>query len=532
MPILTSRQKMGAAALIMAFSILLSRLMGLVRDKVISWQFGAGGEADIYFAAFVVPDFLNYLLAGGYVSITLIPLLSRLFVEDENEAWRFFSVIFCWASLAIGVLTLAAWLAAPWLAPLIAPGFDAAQQARLATFLRIVLPAQIFFLPGACFSAVLYIRRQFTVPALMPLIYNGCILLGGVALPWLGLTRGMEGFCWGVTAGAAVGAFWLPLRAVRAGGLRLFPAFSHPLLPRFLLLALPLMLGQSVVVLDEQFVRIFGSMAGEGAVSLLNYARRLMMVPVGVVAQAAGVASFPFLAALAAQGRRAEFDSTLNRALCNSLIVVLPVTLWLIAAARPLLGFIFEGGGFDAADTALTTPLLRLMLLAVPFWVLQQVTGRAFYAHQDTLTPAVVGTLATLLAVPAYFALVPRWGAPGVALVTSVSLGVYATALATVARVRWGGAPLAGLGRAALANTLICAPGFALALWLAEYAPLPAWPPLARQFAELALSGTAFAALYIVLARLFLPRSLEVILGPVSRRMGRGRGRDGGEKAE
>ena len=182
MPLLTSRQKMGAAALIMAFSVLLSRLMGLLRDKVISWQFGAGGETDIYFSAFVVPDFLNYLLAGGYISITLIPLLAGCFERDEEDGWRFFGTVFCWAALAITVLTLLAWLAAPWLSGLVAPGFDSWQRERLTTFLRIVLPAQVFFLPGACLSAVLYIRRQFAVPALTPLVYNGCILLGGVVL--------------------------------------------------------------------------------------------------------------------------------------------------------------------------------------------------------------------------------------------------------------------------------------------------------------------------------------------------------------
>ena len=248
---LTSRQKMGAAALIMAFSVLVSRFMGLFRDKIISWQFGAGGEADIYFAAFVVPDFLNYLLAGGYVSITLIPLLSRRFEESEEDAWRFFGTVFCWATLAIGLLTALAWVAAPVLAPLVAPGFDAVQCARLTEFLRIVLPAQVFFLPGACLSAILYIRHQFFVPALMPLIYNGGILLFGVGLPWLGLVQGMEGFCWGVLAGAAVGAFLLPLTTVKAGGFSFLPGLRHPLMKKFLLMALPLMIGQSVVVLDE-----------------------------------------------------------------------------------------------------------------------------------------------------------------------------------------------------------------------------------------------------------------------------------------
>lgn len=178
----------------------------------------------------------------------------------------------------------------------------------LAHFLRIILPAQVFFLPGACVSALLYIRKQFLAPALTPLIYNGCIIAGGLLVTG----RGMEGFCWGVLFGAALGSFLLPVVAARSSGsplpegipagLRLRFNLRHPLLKRLLLLALPLMLGVSIVAMDEQFVRIFGSMAGEGAVSLLSYARRIMLVPVGVVAQAAGVASFPFLAALAARG--------------------------------------------------------------------------------------------------------------------------------------------------------------------------------------------------------------------------------------
>lgn len=121
---LTATHKMGIAALIMAGSVFLSRLMGLVRDKVVSWQFGAGAESDVYFAAFVVPDFLNYLLAGGYISITLIPLLSKRFEEDEADGWRFFSAVFWWAALGIAALTAVAWIFAPELARIVGPGFS------------------------------------------------------------------------------------------------------------------------------------------------------------------------------------------------------------------------------------------------------------------------------------------------------------------------------------------------------------------------------------------------------------------------
>ena len=518
---LTSRQKMGAAALIMAFSVLVSRFMGLFRDKIISWQFGAGGEADIYFAAFVVPDFLNYLLAGGYVSITLIPLLSRRFEENEEDAWRFFGTVFCWATLAIGLLTAFAWAAAPVLAPLVAPGFDAAQCARLSEFLRIVLPAQVFFLPGACLSAILYIRHQFFVPALMPLIYNGGILLFGVGLPWLGLAHGMEGFCWGVLAGASVGAFLLPLATVRAGGFRFLPGLAHPLMKKFLLMALPLMIGQSVVVLDEQFVRIFGSMAGDGAVSLLNYARRIMMVPVGVVAQAAGVASFPFLAALAAKGDMEHFRDTLNRTMKNSMMIAVPVAAWMITASGPVLGFIFEGGSFASSHTSGAAPLLQIMLLAVPFWLLQQVTGRAFYAMQDTVTPAVVGTAATLLAVPGYVLLIPLMGAKGVALVTTLSIALYAVALLFIACRRWAKGAFDGVWITAWRSVLLSMPGcgLMLAVMYDGFRLLAGLPILAQQFLVLAVGGTLYVISWLLLSYFFQRHYYWTVLYPLLRKL-------------
>lgn len=511
---------MGAAALIMAFSVLVSRFMGLFRDKIISWQFGAGGETDIYFAAFVVPDFLNYLLAGGYISITLIPLLSRRFEENEADGWRFFGVVFSWATLSIGALSIAAWAAASKLAPVVAPGFTPEQCARLAEFLRIVLPAQVFFLPGACLSAVLYIRHQFTVPALMPLVYNGCILLFGVGLPWLGLAEGMEGFCWGVLIGAALGAFVLPLVAVREGGLRLSFGLSHPLMKKFLIMALPLMIGQSVVVLDEQFVRIFGSMAGDGAVSLLNYARRIMMVPVGVVAQAAGVASFPFLAALAARGDDAGFDKTLGTALRGSMLVVIPLTAYMMAVALPTLGFIFEGGRFSAEETILAAPLLQILLLSVPFWVVQQVIGRAFYARQNTLTPAIVGTVATLAALPAYPLAVKLWGAFGVAMLTTLCLFVYTLALSWFWIRKHGTGAFDGMGHLLLKGFLLVLPGTLLAfsavyglsgrlpLWFPSlYAYLPA---AMRHAVICGIAGVIFAIPYLLLAKLFMPEALSL----------------------
>ncbi len=320
MSILFKSRHLGIAALIMGTSVLLSRFMGLLRDMVIGHFYGASAETDIYFASFMVPDFINYLLAGGYFSITLIPVLSRCFANNKADGWKLFSAVFWWVCIFILVLTLLAFIFAPQLTHIVAPGFSPEGKERLAFFLRIILPAQAFFLPGACLTAILYLRRHFAVPALTPLIYNGAIIIFGLLL----IERGMIGFCWGVLIGALCGSFLLPLWAVYKGSqqtsdpttaeeditgkFKLSLTLKHPELKKIVLLALPLMLGQSMVVLDEQFFRIFGSLAEVGSVSLLNYARRLMQVPVGVVAQAAGVASFPFLAHLAATRNTDRFN--------------------------------------------------------------------------------------------------------------------------------------------------------------------------------------------------------------------------------
>ena len=502
---------LGLAAMIMGGSVFLSRFMGLIRDKVISYYHGAGFDADVYFTSFVVPDFINYLLAGGYFSITLIPVLAGYFARDEDSAWRLFSTVFWWVIIvSVAFTSLGAVLSEP-LARLVGPGYGPELQARLAFFLRIILPAQVFFLPGACLTAILYIRRQFMIPALTPLVYNGAIILGGL----LFADRGMDGFCWGVLVGAFLGSFVLPLWAVSRGGLKLTLSFRHPAMPRLVLLALPLMLGQSLVALDEQFARIFGSISGEGAVSLLNYARRLMQVPVGVVAQAAGVASFPFLADLAARGEMGRLKEILSGALRNILAVLIPVCVWMMLAAEPVIRLIYEQGRFSPAFTEETALLLRIMLVGVAFLGIQQLVGRAFYARQDTLTPALVGTVATILTLPLYWFLSRNFGASGIAVAGVVGVCMYTAALAIIWQRRQGRGTFSHLGRHILqvlgASLAAVVPA---ALGAYGVAQLQGGGPLLRAFINLTVSGTLFALVYILITRLCAPKLLAPLLTP------------------
>lgn len=429
-------QTMGFAALIIGGSVLLSRFMGLIRDKVISYWFGASIESDLYFAAFVLPDFINYLLAGAYFSITLIPILSRLFKDDEKDGWSFFSASFIWVCLGIFTLTVLGEVFASQIVPYLAPGFSVEAQSKLTNFVRIILPAQIFFLTGSCFSAILYLRKQFIVPSLAPIIYNGGIIVTGLIFR----NRGIEGFCWGVLVGSFIGNFLMPMLAVKYGGGMSFKfSMWHKELRSFILRALPLMLGQSIVVLDEQLVRIFGSIAGTGVVSHINYARRLMLVPVGIVGQAAAVASYPFMAELFARGKLDDFFSTIRGALKNTFFLVFLCSFGMATIAEPIVGLIFQQGRFSPSDTAETARLFQLYLAAAPLWSFQQILGRAFYATGDTLSPVVIGTITTLLSLPLFFLGAIHMGGKGVVAASVLGLLLYSVILSWWWMKRYGG---------------------------------------------------------------------------------------------
>ncbi len=459
---------MGIAAAIVAGGVLVSRLLGLVRQVVFAWILGAGATGDEYFVAFIIPDFLNYLLAGAYMAITLIPILTRRFARGEDEdAWRAF-----WAitrPIAFGVTALVI-IAMPLVEPIlraIEPGFTDAQVATAARLTRIVLPAQIFFVLGQLLTAVQFARERFVIPSIGPIIYNLAIIAGGL-IGGLGRENpSAEGFAWGALAGAVLGTFLLQVWGARRAGLR-WPKDSitwrHPAVPRYFALAIPLMLGQSLVVLDEQLGRTFGSLVSDGGVSWLTFGRQTMLVPVGVIAQAAGVATYPFLARLVAEGRHREMAQAVGRAIRYIFVFSLAATAALATLSIPAVRVLYERGSFDPIDTAATAGTVVFFALGIPMWGAQQILARGFYAREEMWAPVVIGTLSTAAALPIYWVLQRVMDVDGLALASTIAITIYTIALAIVwyRRTGWEHAtPVAGT---AVRATLAAALG-ALASW-------------------------------------------------------------------
>ncbi|MDX1450673.1 MAG: lipid II flippase MurJ, partial [Acidimicrobiia bacterium] len=265
------------------------------------------------------------------------------------------------------------------------------------------------------------------------LIYNLGIILGGVVGAVVG-DPSPESFLWGGLAGAAIGSFGVQWFGAIGSGLRFVPSvpLRHPDLSEYFRLAIPLMIGQSVVALDEYWPKLFGQLASQEAIGQLVGARQLNMVPVGLIATAAGVAAYPFLARLVAQGRYRDLRATVLRSVTSGLTVAGLAVGLVVSLAYPIVRVLYQWGRFQIADTVIVGELLIFYALSIPFWVAHQVYGRAFYAMRRLWTPVIVGTVVTAVTVPLLFWFGREAGAGGVALGSSIGIALYAVGIGTV----------------------------------------------------------------------------------------------------
>ena len=514
------RPGVGAIASLLAASVLLSRLLGYLRDVALADRVGAGAEADAYYAAFQIPDLLNYLLAGGALAIAFIPLYTRIRdSRGEAAAERLFANILGTIGSVSLVATVALWVYAEALIALQFPHFDAATSALTVRLTRIVLPAQVFFLTGGIARAVLMAHGRFGAQALAPLVYNAVVIAGGLA------TGTPEGFAWGVLVGSFLGPFALAfgdLLRRQEMRLRVRVAFDRDL-RAYLWIALPLMLGLSLATVDEWYERWFGGLLETGTVAHLAYARKLMMAPVAVVGQAVGAALLPTLSRLHAAGKGGEFNATLDRTLQASLAlgVLAAGVSW--ALAGPLVELVYLHGRFVESDARAVAAILGVLSVGVPGWVCQQVGARAFYARGDTWRPMLLGTVFALAAIPVYLAWGREYGALGLAAAGVVAMSANAMATLAWARRRYGaphGQSLVAAGFRALVVT-----GVGLA---AIRLGLPELSPPSGALAQILLSGMVYTAVVGGLAWVFGGPVLRGILGG---RVGRLRGLGSGQRS-
>ncbi|MCC6444474.1 MAG: murein biosynthesis integral membrane protein MurJ [Armatimonadetes bacterium] len=426
----------------MIVAIFASRVLGWVRAAVIAHQFGANQLSDAYYAAFTVPDLLYFLLAGGALSSAFIPVFTSYLAKGEKEeAWHVFSSIATIMSAVLVVIILVAELFAPQLVRAIAPGFTASQTETTAFLSRIMLPAQLFFFLGGLLMGTLYAQQHFLTPALGPIIYNCGIILGAVTLA---SALGVAGPAWGVLGGAFIGSFLLQLVVAWKKGMVFRPSFDvrHPGVVKVFKLMLPVILGLSLPQVDVIINRAFASLLVAGSVTWLDYANRLMQMPLGIFGQASSVALFPTLAEQAAKEMMDEFRTAMNLGIRVILFLTIPASALMMVLAVPFTQIAFQRGQFAASDTRQTAYALIFYSIGVFAHSGASLINRGFYALHDTVTPVVVGTVMTALFVGLNYLLIqPRFHLAhgGLALATSLVAVLNMLVMLVILRRRIGG---------------------------------------------------------------------------------------------
>jgi putative peptidoglycan lipid II flippase len=417
----------------------LAALMGLVRNIMIARRFGIGADLDAYYAAFKLPDLLFTVVAGGALATAFIPVFTEVLANKGRAgAWRLASAITNLVLLIVSACAVLTALFAPGLVhALIAPGFDAAQQAETVRIMRVVLLSTLVFGISSVQSGVLHGFKHFLLPALAPVLYPLGIIAGAI---WLAPSWGVRGLAVGAVVGAGLhlavkipglihyGFRWQPVLDLNSAAVR-----------RVAVLMGPRILDLGVFHLTLLATTNLASRLSAGSVSALEWGWDAMQIPETLIGTAFGLVAFPTLADLAARKDITGLRHTLGETLRAILALTMPAACGLILLGRPILTVLYQRGAFDAAATEAVFVALRFFALGLIGHACLELAARAFFAQQDTLTPLAVASGSAVVNIGLAVLLMRPLGHGGLALANSLAVSAEVSVLLLILRRRWGG---------------------------------------------------------------------------------------------
>jgi putative peptidoglycan lipid II flippase len=384
-------------AIVMA-GTLLSRILGLAREAIFSYQFGSSPELGAFRAAFTIPDLLYLVIIGGALGSALIPVFGRLIQnEDEERAWELANTILTLAfAVFLVIATVVAIFAGPLLALTVALGYasDPELFEVAVRLMRLMLIQPLLLGLGGLMMSLLQTFDRFALPTVAFNIYNIAI----IAAAWFLAPRyGIDALAWGVVGGAAL-YFLILVPAVAHAGLRFKPSFNWrmPEVRRIGVLLAPRLIGQGALQINVIVMVSLISLIGSQAQAANGYAYQLLMLPLGLAAVSVGTVMFPRLARLFATGQFDDMRAVYSQTLRLVLWVVVPASILLTVLHVPIVRLLFQRGQFDSESLELTSRALLFYAPAAIGLAGTEIVIRTFYAMEDTQTPVIIG-VATLI---------------------------------------------------------------------------------------------------------------------------------------
>lgn len=430
---------MRAAGLV-GVATLVSRLLGLVREMVTLNYLGTDTVGAVaYTFAVQFPEIIFLVVAGGAMSSAFIPTFAAYFAkDDEAGGWRLFSGVVNLLTAVVLVVAVVTAVFAPNFAPLLFPKIvDQPEVLTLAVrLMRIMLMSTVIFAASGVVMSALQARQHFLLPALAPILYNLGIILGAIFIrpPEIGLAVG--------TVFGALAHLLIQFPALRQKGARYTAVFTFrdAGIQQVLRLMGPRVLGLSFSQLNRIVTVYLAGLNNMpfGSITALNVAFRMIILPQGILGQALGIAAFPTLSTLAAEGNYDGVRRILSDSLRLLLFLGMPMTVIFMLLRVPLIAILFERGLFSTESTQSVAWALLFYAIGLVALIMLEVINRTFYALSDTVTPLIAGAVQIgLMALLSFWfsqQLFPRWGWPALA---GISLGFSLSNLLETAVLLW-----------------------------------------------------------------------------------------------
>ena len=385
------------AAGVVGLAVMCSRVLGLARELILARLFGAGFGMDAFVAAFRVPNLLRDLFAEGALSTAFVTTFSKkIEQEGDGAAWQLANKVATMAVVVLSLVTLLGIALAPQLIGILAGGFAPEKRDLTITLTRIMFPFIIMVSLAALVMGMLNAKNIFGAPAMASSFFNLGSIVGGVTLAWyLDPTFGekaLVGLAFGTLLGGTL-QLVVQFPELWRAGFRYRPDFlwRDEGVRQVLRLMGPAVIAASAVQVNVMINGRFASeLPGDGPVSWLSYAFRLMQLPLGIFGVAIGTVTLPLVSRSAASGNTAEFRSTLAHGMRLAFLLTIPSTVGLIMLARPIISLIYERGRFTAASTLHTAEALQFYALGLAAYSGIKVLAPAFYALDKRHTPMFV----------------------------------------------------------------------------------------------------------------------------------------------
>ena len=443
-----------------------SRILGVVREQVLAALFGASNAMDAYNIAFRIPNLARDLFAEGAMSSAFVPTFTRhLTTEGKESAWRLGNLVVNGLIVITVCLVIAGMVFAEPLISLFAGAYRSVPgKLELTVFLtRLMLPFLTFVAIAAAFMGMLNSLHRFFVPALSPAMFNVativCALVLVPLMPAIGLPA-ITAVAIGTLLGG-VAQFALQWPALRREGFRFRPVLDwhDESFRRVVMLMGPGTIGLAATQVNVFVNTVLATGQGTGAVSWLNYAFRLMYLPIGLFGVSIATATLPAVSRHVAQRDEGAARTAIADGLSLMLMLNVPATVGLVVLAAPIVRVIFERSAFTAADTAATAAALQFYAIGLVGYSIVRITSPVFYALGQNRTPVIISVAAVLINALLNIVLVRLMGYRGLALGTSIAALVNAALLMFFLRRKLGGIEggrvARKLGRIALAAALM-----------------------------------------------------------------------------